>query len=785
MNKLFSILLGLTISISAFSQVPVGQWTAHIPNQKGLSLCEAGDKIYCLTETGIFYYNTKDKSINQVDKISGLTNINTKSIYYHETTKTVYLGYEDGMIDIITNNNQITSFSDITRKNYSTKSINKIQEFNDLIYFSTNFGIVVFDPFKLEFTETYIIGNNGYEIRVNSLAFDDNFIYAATEYGVRKASTQSVQLGNYREWGKISYFPYSNREFSEIAIFKEKIVANLKQPWAYTYHTYVADPLTQSYYTLNPDSETYAMEIKVVDNRLWMIHKNHIGIYDNLSSPAEFYNQTNFSWGHIGINANDAILTKDNSLWYADDSFGLVRSNYNDKTGSYKKPNGPKNNNAFYLSSGNETTWLAAGALFSNGANTWTAAGLSRLSDGFWQSYDNANIPIFKSVYDVIAIEQDPNNPNKIFICTGNSGVIEMDFANKNKPSYVLHNDTTTGSVLKPLSDHLVKVIECHLDEYMNLWTISPRVRNPIAMKSPSGDWVDFPWGNQDLDYGKFIITSSGTKWFIVQRGNGLFIFDEAGTIDDFDDDLQVHIGVSDENGEIISNDLFAITEDKNDDIWLGTQNGVVVFYDPEKAHNTNQEGLFASKIIIDINGKNEHLMEGKKVTAIAVDGANRKWIGTEQSGIFLMSEDGTKQILTFNKDNSPLPSDNIKSISIDANSGEIFIATALGLMSYRGEATEGNERFKDVYAFPNPVKPGYEGPITIKGLMENSTVKITDISGNLVNEMTSLGGQAIWDGKTLNGNRAKTGVYLVFLSAKGNDIESVETAITKILFIN
>jgi len=779
MKIVFSILISL-ISLISQAQVPLGQWRAHIPNQKGLSLCDAEGKIYCLTKTGVFFFNTKDNSIQKVGKIEGLSGIASRSICYHKPTKTVYIGYEDGKLDLITSNNKIITLTDIYRKSYPSKVINKIQIINNDIYLSTDFGIVVFDPNEMEFKDTYIIGDNGYEIRVNGLVVNNEYIYAATEYGIRKAPINSNQLPNYKTWEKVSFLWNSDKEYNSIALFKDKLIANYKNKWAYTYRTYVIDELSHSYFTLNPDSETYTQELKVVNNQLWVIHKNHIGIYDDFNQPTEFYNKTDVSWGHINLLCNDAILDSENNLWYADENWGLVKSNYNHQNGEYKVPNGPTNNNAFYLSSKNENIWLAAGALEDNGANTWTDAGLSRLENGYWTSYSKKNISILSTVRDIIAIEQDPSNPNKIFCSTGNSGLLEMDFSNKDNIGVILHNDTT-GSTLKPLYNHVVKVIESHLDLNMNLWTVSPRTNNPISVKKADGSWKDFPGGNPNWDYGKFIITEQGAKWFIVQRGNGLYVFDEKGTINDLNDDFSEHIDVKDENGSILSNDLFAIIEDKDKHIWLGTQNGIVVYYTPEKVFNDKQEGFYGSKVIIDINGKNEYLMEGKKVTALAVDGANRKWIGTDKSGVFLMSADGTEQILTFNKDNSPLPSDQIKSISIDDVSGEVFIATGSGLMSYRGEATEGYEHFTDVYAFPNPVKPEYDGPITIKGLMENTIVKITDISGNLVTEMNSLGGQAIWDGKTMYGERVKTGVYLVFLTNQLGE----ETAVTKILFIN
>ena len=781
MKVFFLISFFLILNISTlFSQAPIGQWVSHIPNQKGLSLCEAESKIYCLTETGIFYYNKSDNSIQKIGKIEGLYGIRTRSINYHKPTKTVYIGYDDGTIDLIKNNNQIVTLTDISRKSYTTKNINKIQIIEDLIYFSTDFGIVIYDPYQHEFKDTYIIGDNGYEIRVNSITIDDNYLYAATEHGVRKALKSSKELPNYASWIRIINIPNSNNEFNAVAFFKNKLIASYQSETAYKNKTYIVNQIDNTYETLNPDTETYTQELKVINKQLFVIHKNHIGVYNNFNSPSEFYNKTSVSWGNVSINTYDIIIDNNKHLWYADQNYGLVKSNYNLQAGEYKVPNGPKNNNAYYLSTGNGNTWLAPGAIFETGVNSQTPASLSQLKNNYWKNYGSSQIPIFKQTVDIIAIEQVPNYPNKIFCCSGANGILEIDFTNTNKPEVILHNDTT-GSTLTAQFGHRVQVVDAHLDDQLNLWSINPYTTNPFNVMKSNGDWKAMPYGNSAHNYGRFIIAEDGAKWVMIKQRKGLFVFNEYGTIDDETDDFSKRLDVKDKNGTIISNDLFAIAEDHNNQIWIGTHNGIVVYYNPKNVYNDNQEGFYGSKIIIDINGKNEYLMEGKKVTAIAVDGANRKWIGTDQSGIFLMSSDGTEQLLTFNTENSPLPSDKIKSISIDGETGEVFIATSLGLMSYRGTATNGNEYFNDVYAFPNPVKPEYDGPITIKGLMKNTIVKITDISGNLVTEMNSLGGQAIWNGKTLNGNRAKTGVYLVFLSDQSGEF----TSVTKILFIN
>jgi len=227
-------------------------------------------------------------------------------------------------------------------------------------------------------------------------------------------------------------------------------------------------------------------------------------------------------------------------------------------------------------------------------------------------------------------------------------------------------------------------------------------------------------------------------------------------------------------------NDVHCVAEDNDGAIWLGTSKGVAVYNNPGRIWDT--DNFYAIQPSLDLNDGLYHpLLENETVTAIAVDGANRKWLGTKNSGVYLVSETGTKEILHFTASNSPLFSDNIVSIAINQKNGEVFIGTEKGMISYMGEAIEGKSTYDSVYVYPNPVRETYDGPVTITNLIENSEVKITDIAGNLVYRTTSLGGQAIWDGTNLNGRRVKTGVYLVFC----NDENGEETHITKLLFIN
>jgi hypothetical protein len=311
-------------------------------------------------------------------------------------------------------------------------------------------------------------------------------------------------------------------------------------------------------------------------------------------------------------------------------------------------------------------------------------------------------------------------------------------------------------------------------------------VEEPISVRNANGGWQSIRFAdvietNSLLGFpelGKIIIDKNDQKWILVLKGGGLLVY-KGGITADANSSNAKKLSTAPGNGGLPSADVLSIAEDKDGEIWIGTDKGIAVFYSPE---NIFGGGNFdAQQILIEQDGHIQILLETENISAIAVDDANRKWIGTTKSGVFLMSPDGTQQIYHFDADNSPLLSNNIKSIVIDHLTGEIYFGTDKGIISFRGSAIAGKDCFEDVYSFPNPVKPDYSGPIAIKGLMENTTVKITDISGTLVYETKSEGGQALWYGKNFEGEKVSTGVYMVFCTSEDN---SCQKTATKILLI-
>jgi ligand-binding sensor domain-containing protein len=325
-----------------------------------------------------------------------------------------------------------------------------------------------------------------------------------------------------------------------------------------------------------------------------------------------------------------------------------------------------------------------------------------------------------------------------------------------------------------------VRICGIAMDRKGNLWIVQSEVPGNIKMLKPDGTWIINPVTLNVPTTGDIIVTKQDHKWVILPRGNGLFVLDDKGTPDYSDDDVYKNMLVQDAEGTIISG-VYSIAEDLEGNIWVGTDQGPVVYYNPEKIF---EEDLKAYRIKIprkDGSGLADYLLKTETITSIAVDGANRKWLGTFSSGAYLVSPDGMDRLKNYNEQNSPVFSSSIASVAVNNKTGDVWFGTSKGLISVRGDATAGKEEFEEVYAFPNPVREDFEGNVTITGLMKDTQIRITDVSGNLVYETLSDGGQASWDLNTYNGRRVATGVYLVFYSSS----DGTKADVTKILVIN
>ena len=672
------------------------------------------------------------------------------------------VGYTNTNIDIL-EGNDIFNIPDIKRKQITgNKTINNILIVDDLAYLSCGFGIVVVNLEKKEIKDTYLIGENGGFRNVYDMATDGTKLYAATEAGIYMADIDNTNLVDFSNWSRINDIPHASETFSTICWYENRIYAGFRNEGNAGDSLYFRENGIWKYFQTKENNRI--RHVGGGSDRLVVVTEYFSTVYN--TQHQEIRNISS-------INPVHAVLDTDNMLWVADQVSGMYRS----PTAGEKEfisPNGPLSQDVASIAMKDDILYTAAGNVSGGWNNTWNHAELNVLQGNFWSGTSTVDYR------DLIHLAIDPTDKNHVYGASWGYGLLEYRYA-----ELVGAYDNTNSSLQTiPIGDIYYRLGGCVFDLGNNLWISNSGVPKPISVKKADGTWKSFDLdGKLKVDaLGRIINTKHDHKWVICPLGHGLFAFDVNGSIDDISDDRYVKFDVIDVNGKIISNNIFSLAEENSGNIWVGTDKGIVVYYSPTRVF---EDGPFYGQQIIvprnDGTGLADILLGTESITAIAIDGANRKWIGTAKSGVYLVSDDGLEEVHHFTEDNSPLLSNNITDIAINGENGIVYIGTERGMVSYKSTAIEGRENYSDVYVYPNPVRHDYQGDIVITGLPGNVNIKITDIGGNMVFETTSLGGQAIWDGRSFSGDRVRTGVYMVFCT----DEEGSQTHITKLLVIN
>jgi len=473
----------------------------------------------------------------------------------------------------------------------------------------------------------------------------------------------------------------------------------------------------------------------------------------------------NYNWGTPDISQ---AITENGIIWIADLTHGLVKRESSGNFLQLTLP-GPVSSNAASITSYNGKTIICGGSVDVSWNNVGRPMEVSINENNTWTNLTSSIIK------DPLRALIDPSDINHFFVTTWGWGLLEY------RGNVLVNQYTEANSPLQTiiLNKPYVRVCGMTMDDDKNLWITQTEVPGTIKVLKPDGTWIYNPASVVNYGVADIIITRGGYKWVVLPRGRGLFILDDNDTPDYTSDDQSKEMLVTDSEDKVISN-VYCIAEDLEGNIWLGTDQGPVIYYNPEKVF---EDDLRAFRIKIPRNdgtGLADYMLGTETITSIAIDGANRKWLGTASSGAYLLSPDGTLQALNYNEANSPLFSNSVNSIAVDNKSGNVWFATSKGVLSVRGDATAGQSSFTNVYSFPNPVREDYTGNVTITGLVRDTQIRITDISGNLVYKTASDGGQASWNLSTYNGRRIATGVYLVFCASP----DGAQSCVTKILVI-
>ena len=776
MRKIFTTLILLSLFLPGKSQARVGEWQDHLSFSQAISLVEARGVIYCATRSGLFSYDPATTNISKWSKISGLSDLEIACLAYSEEHNTLIIGYANSNIDLL-RDKTIINIPDIKHKMMTgSKKINSIQVEGDNVLLSCGFGIIRLNLTRDEVSSTYYIGPDGAHLEIYETAiFNFDSIFAATEKGIYKAFINDPELENYQSWTPVKELPFAGEPYNHLAYNDGKLWASHLSTTGgidsiFAYNGYE--------WTLFPWYLNDIRRLRFEDGQVAIVSSYQI----NLVSPDGQLQKHLQGYGEDLMNPNDFLLDVQGKAWIADRDFGLLYSpDY--KVFTKIRPAGPWDGKTFDMVVSDGDLWIAGGAYDASWNNIWNISGVSAKLNGTWKVFNPLVEPKMGLTRDIIRLAVDPLDPNHVYGASWGYGVVE--FLNG---EYVgIYNDTNTDGALRSVfpGSPFIRIGGMAFDSKNNLWVTNSSVPSPVSVKQKNGTWKNFSYGQYlgEAFTGQMVITNGDIKWIQLPKGNGLFAFSNGKDLADESDDktvrMPLRVAFPPKNTIKILNDIYSMAVDLDNRLWIGTNSGAVVYYDPSSVFSSSD--FYASQPSVDQGDTLYHgLLATEIVTAIAVDGANQKWFGTRNSGVFLTNPDGTELIQSFNVTNSPLPSNEIGSIVIDNQSGDVYFGTQGGVISYRATATRADLYQGPVYAFPNPVRPGYTGPITVKGIPAESVVKITDLTGNLVFEGNSIGGQITWNGNERSGKPVATGVYLVFASTT----DQLSKAVTKILIV-
>lgn len=759
-NRLLHFLVLITVQLG-FAQNNF-LWQGYFSYNEITDLSESSTTIYAASENALFSKNTATGQIKTTNTVDGLSGQTISSLYHSETFNKTLVGYENGLMIVINEaDGSMLNVVDIINKQLppNTKKINHFMEFEGIVYVSCDFGIVQFNLATLQFGDTYFIGANGAEISISQTTIYNGFIYAASNTGIRRAAITNKNLVDYNQWQLIA-----SGSWSGIATFGTDLFAINAAGYIYKYdsnsntflgYTALSQPSSDMRATANYLVVTTLNSIYVYNKQMVLIRQ--------INTNQITQSNPNFSCATI-IGDTIFIGTKEDGMITTSLSSASAFEN--------STPIGPLRNNIFALQTASDALWTVYGD-YTVDYNPYglDSYGISKYNASGW-----LNIPYEKvlGAKSLTRITVNPANENEVYASSFFSGLMKIV---DDEPK-ILYNQTNSGleslTFLGPTYID-VRINGAAFDKSGNLWVTNSRIKNGLKVLKSTGQWQSYAMDNIlnsaiDNSFGRVAIDKNGTKWLTTNR-DGVIGFNES--INKFK-----KITVGSDMGNLPISDARVVAVDTRNQLWIGTTKGLRIL--PNAGSFLMDDKLTTNPIIILEDNLAQELLYEQFITDIVVDGANNKWIGTADSGVFLVSLNGQETKYHFTTSNSPLPSNVINDIDINSATGEVFIATAKGLISFKGVATAASEDLNNVFVYPNPVRPEYEGTVKIAGLLDKANIKITDIEGNLVFEKISEGGTIEWDTTAFGKYKVASGVYMIFISAQ----DGVETKVKKVMII-
>lgn len=759
-----ALFLSENMNAQAGTDLAIGQWKQHLPFVRGVYVAQSDDQVFYATSHALLIFDKADRAFEMVTKVERLSGVGVNLVKYNKGSDVLLLGYEDGVIDLLSDEGNLTLLN-VPESNIllGEKRLNDVFMANDSVAFiAGNFGLTTLNVLNGRFPNTIKM-----PFEAKGVVVWNERIFAATVDGIYFVDPSEVfNIDDFSSWSRLEAaegFPFDYSS-NALAVFNDKLYADVNDSLLVfdgnsTELLRHFDDFSIQYLTSEGEHLIAGWQCGEgnCNGQVLIFDENHN------ARPA----------GNSCVNRPTyAIEDEEGNIWYADRWNSYRIQDLGRNTCPNLTLNSPASKNTYDIAIDNGQVWVATGGLNLTFSALFRQDGLFSLVDGQWTQYYLWNTPELKDVSDFLDVEFDPVTGN-VWAGAFLDALVEYD---QEEGTFTIFNETNSDLQIAPADPNRSRAAGLAFDADDNLWVCNTGAPEPIVVFRQDGTSQSFGLDcSTRTGIVEIVVDALGYKWLMnIDGGFGITVFDE-GEMDVAGDDECFVVNTS--NSVLPTNEVNVMKVDRDGAVWVGTNLGAVVFQcDPFNG------GCTGTRPFVEVDGFGANLLEDQNVQAIGIDGANRKWFGTA-AGIFIMSPEGNEQIAHLTAENSPLFSNDITAIEFDNENGIAYIGTTEGLISLRTEATSAEGFHSNVMVFPNPVRPEYEGPIAIKGLAEDATVKITDVSGQLVYETEALGGQAIWNGRDYNDRKVNTGVYLVFATSQNSNDPQV--AVTKILVVN
>ena len=737
LKKIFFLLVPSFFFTLSAQELPIGQFKEYLPYNQFQWVAQDQENIYAATNQSILVLDKSDESLSKWSKLNGLSEVGIQTLYADQKGR-LFVAYTNSNVDII-ENYKVHNIRDILNKQTSgSKTINQFFSAGDLAYLSCDFGVVIID------LKTYLVKDSWFTIKQNEpykanfLTIHNNSYFLATDKGVFSLPVSASNPADFSTWTQEQEL--KNYSYKLLCSYRDKLFAVREGEWNQDSVFIYQNSHWENDTFLNI---TIIRSFEVKNDKLIVCSWNQVKIIADKSFAYYWEPTPPNKWQ----NGWCATFDGKANIWIADNSSGLIHINTND--GMYKTitAEGPANSNAYGLYFTNGKLAVVPGARRVAVEPDYTTPVISILhEDNWWYRKDFSEFD-YARAFNSVAI--NPLDNNEIYIASWIGGLFRI-----NKETKESFNYNSDNSPLKSArTNGIIFLSGLAIDKKNNLWMAQSEVLDFVKVKdleSKEEKWYSINFSNffekgEDIIAEHILVDSRNYKWITFPRHpQRLLVFYENGSLGNDAVHKKAEVNLT-AQANVAGATITCIAEDREGRIWIGADQGIKVVYDAASVFN---RPVYAKNILLEQEGYVQNLLEFEQVTCIAVDAADRKWIGTKTAGVFLVSPTGTQELLHFTTENSPLFSNQIYDIKINPDNGEVFFATNGGIISYKGTATTGKENYNEVLVYPNPVHSEYTGPIAVKGLMEDSFCKITDAAGNLVWQGYAYGGQLIWNGK-------------------------------------